>query len=194
MGTSFTAATAAVSLLAALALTGCTSPATEPSTPASSSSAAAAPVEQAVGAVVSPETALLETQTAYPMPDGTTVVVDALQALPATVQADIEARSAATAASTGDAMNIAGRSDNLAARSTTKAEIQKGTGKRIVVAWDTLGLPFADTTSPIHFWAADGLPGYPLIVAREDVQARFDAFVATQDEPAEWVLVFAPMA
>ncbi|VXB75628.1 hypothetical protein FRIGORI9N_420025 [Frigoribacterium sp. 9N] len=91
-------------------------------------------------------------------------------------------------------MNVAGRSDNLAARSTTKAEIQQATGKRFVVAWDTLGLPFADTTSPIHFWAVDGLPGYPLIVSREDVQMQFDAFVATQDEPAEWVLVFAPMA
>lgn len=194
MRTSFTAATAAVSLLAALALTGCTSSASEPSTPASTSAAAAVPVEQAVGAVVTPDTPLSDTQTAYPLADGTTVVVDALQPLPATVQADIGARSAATAASSGDAMNIAGRSDNLAARSATKAEIQKGTGKRIVVAWDTLGLPFADTTSPIHFWAVDGLPGYPLIVSRDDVQAQFDAFVATQDEPAEWVLVFAPMA
>lgn len=194
MRTSFTAATAGVSLLAALALTGCTSSATEPATPASSSAPAAAPVEQAAGAVVSPDTALSETQTAYLLADGTHVVVDPLQALPSTVQADIEARSAATAASTGDAMNIAGRSDNLAARSATKAEIQKGTGKRIVIAWDTLGLPFADTTSPIHFWAVDGLPGYPLIVSREDVQVEFDAFVATQEEPAEWVLVFAPMA
>jgi len=194
MRTSFTAATAAVSLLAALALTGCTSSATEPATPASSSAAAAAPVEQAVGAVVTPETPLSDTQIAYPLADGTTVVVDALQALPATVQADVEARAASTATSTGDAMDVAGRSDNLAARSTTKAEIQKGTGKRIVVAWDTLGLPFADTTSPIHFWAVDGLPGYPLIVSQDDAQAQFDAFVATQEEPAEWVLVFAPMA
>jgi hypothetical protein len=91
-------------------------------------------------------------------------------------------------------MDVAGRSDNLAARSATKAEIQQGTGKRLVIAWDTLGLPYADTTSPIHFWAVDGLPGYPLIVSREDVQAQFDAFIATQDQPAEWVLVFAPMA
>jgi hypothetical protein len=147
-----------------------------------------------VGTVVDPETSLSDTQSAYPLADGSYVVVDQNQPLPENVQADVNARTSTTASASSDASNVAGRSEGLAARTATKSDVQQGTGKRVVVAWDTVGLPYADTTSPIHFWAVDGLPGYPLIVSRGEVQAKFDAFVATQDNPAEWVLVFAPAA
>lgn len=142
-----------------------------------------------VGAVVDPETSLADTQRAFPLADGSYVVVDKNQPLPEPVQTQVTAESSATTVAHGDGTDL---SDNIiAARSATKGDIQSNTGKRVIVAWDTVGYIDFNATSKSHFWALDGLPGYPLVASRAEAEAKIAEFVASQENPSEFTVIWA---
>lgn len=183
--------TSATLVLAAMAVTGCSSaaPADEAPAPSAASSTAAAAPAAATGDVVAADATLSDTQTAYPMADGTFVAVDKNEPLPDAVLAQVNAEASAIAVQHGDAM-ATDRSAGLQARGAAKVDFQRDTGKRVIIAWDTVGLPTADTVSPIHFWAID-MPGYPLVVDRAEAEAKIATYLATQDDAASYQVIWA---
>lgn len=193
-------------VIAAL-LTGCSAPAADliPATPTKTAAAvepteapAEAPVAAApkTGDVVDAVQAKVilkagEGQRAYPMADGTFVVVTKTEALPANVQADMEAKTSAVVAANRDI------SENLnAANGALFADAGKsaaGTGKRIISVWGLYGYTDADGDNKSNFWGVFGGPGGQgqQFSSRAEAESFVNAWLAQQANANEYAVVYA---
>lgn len=183
-------ATIAAVITAAILLSGCTdggagSVSAKP-TPNASVSAAVA-VE--VGAVVDPETPLADGQKAYPLPDGTFIVVDKNLPLPEAVQADLTAKGEAVVAAHPD-----GTVDsNAAVKAMGKytIDITRTTGKRPLIVWYVYGYPTSGGNKT-YFYSISGGPGTgsDYYSDRAEVEAIVDGFMADPTNASEYVVVW----
>jgi hypothetical protein len=192
-----------ITVIAAL-LTGCTAGPTD-ITPTTVPSATVAPMETPVaeepaapvapgtGDVVDAATAAElkdagEGQCAYPLDDGTFVVVNKTEPLPAVVQADADAKSAATLAPLTDYSN-----DAKAARAgigQAQGYIAKNTGKRVILAWFMTAYDGA-ASSKTSYWIVAGGPDQTVhYYSRGEAQAAIDAWLASKEDAATYAVVF----
>lgn len=130
--------------VAAALLTGCaTVPGTEliPDAGPTATAAPAPDAEAKTGDVVDADAAAAikgagNGQRAYPMADGTLVVVTKTEPLPTAVQADVDAKTAATLATVPNfSADLNGGS---AALGKAQSDVASGTGKRVIVIWRAL--------------------------------------------------------
>ena len=168
-------ATAIAGGLVVLALTGCTT-AVEAEPSPSRSAPVAAPLE--VGAAIEDGAVLTETQRAFTLRDGSTVLVDVGLPLPAAVLADI--------AQPLLAMTTANDFGQL---STYADRFTETTGKHIVIVFAIYGSATLD--GPLNWaWGVKntdlGPWSSPL---RDDAIARANAWVAAQENPASFEVV-----
>lgn len=116
----FSPVAAAAVLVAGFGLTACSAPASSTTATPSLTSTASAEPTLAVGAVVDATTAqeigTRGAQRAYPMADGSFVVVDRGEPLPAAVQADIDAKVVAFSEEWGSDAQAAATSASLRAQ------------------------------------------------------------------------------
>jgi hypothetical protein len=184
-----------LTVIAAL-LTGCTAgpvegdPITVPSATIAPSEAPVAPV---TGDIVDEATAAElkeanEGQRAYPLDDGTFVVVNKTEPLPAVVQADIDAKTAAVLAPQSDVSNNANLV--LTAPGEASGHIAKNTGKRVIIAWLVRGYD-GHAASPSNFWFVSGGPDMTVHYSdRESAQAGIDAWLAGKEDASTYAVVF----
>jgi len=186
-------------VVAGLLLTGCSAGAdtlipTVPSDLGTETSAPAKPVNApATGDIVDATIAAelkdaAEGQRGYPLDDGTFVVVNKNEPLPAVVQADIDAKAGAFLVPPRDITADINRS--ITAPGQAAIPIAKNTGKRVIVAWQVYGyhynLEFAET-----FWMVSG--GTPMDVHYADqasAQSVIDGWLATKDDAATYAVVY----
>jgi hypothetical protein len=202
--TKFTPTIFGLTVIAAL-LTGCTAtpaettPTTAPTatvapTEAPVAEAPAAPVAPVTGDVVDAATAAElkdanEGQRAYPLDDGTFVVVNKTEPLPAVVQADAEAKSAASLAPLTDYNN-----DAKAARAgigQAQGYVAKNTGKRVIVAWQIHALENTRSEVASDYWIVAGGPDQTVhYFSQAKAQSAIDGWLAEQEEAATYAVVF----
>ena len=128
-------------------------------------------------------------QRAYPMSDGTFVVVTKTEPLPANVQADMDAKTAATLAPFYDF--LADEVGAEAALDSAQGFIAKTTGKRVIIAWKTIG--YADSYAEVKtsFWIISGAASLgDLFPDEASARSTVDAFVAGRDDGNEYAVVY----
>lgn len=193
--------TAAVAMIAVIALAGCTTepPEDEPTTSPGTTQTdgptteptVAAPV---VGGTVTAEDAetLPEGFHAYTMADGTLVVTQEGQPLPAAVIADIAAPVAAVTASLGGVQDPATQAGHLAQDQASK--VYRETGMWAIVVYKSYGACFDDQDNFYSCAFYQLPPPYVLDPAPRDLAtalAGAEAYVAGQDDPTRWVIINA---
>ncbi len=156
-------------------------------TPAPSSSPTPRPTASPlpVGAVVTPGTPLVPTQKAYPLPNGTKVVVDAHLPLPPAVQADANAKVVA--------MGLAVNKLSPWAAWDLAAQLHLATGKHIIVVTQEFGYLLLDQTTKATFWRPLGVV-LPMATSAwqgtlAGAIADAKAFIARQADPSAWAYV-----
>ena len=130
-----------------------------------------------------------QNQRAYPMADGTFVVVTKTEPLPANVQADMDAKTAATLAPFYDF--LADEVGAEAALDSAQGFIAKTTGKRVIIAWKTIG--YADSYAEVKtsFWIISGAASLgDLFPDEASARSTVDAFVAGRDDGNEYAVVY----
>jgi hypothetical protein len=192
-----------ITVIAAL-LTGCTAGPSD-TTPTTAPSATTAPTEAPVapepvapvapvtGDVVDEATAAAlkdanEGQRAYPLDDGTFIVVNKTEPLPAVVQAEIDVKSAVLLAPSTDATS----NSNLLLTEPGKVQslVAKNTGKRVLVAWRVHAFDGYDETAT-DWWFVSGGPAMTDHYAdRASAQAGIDAWLAGKEDAATYAVVF----
>lgn len=197
---------AGVALALAAVLAGCsattsvslipTAPKSAATAPATGTQAAPAAAATAVtGAVVNAEEAhsILvagKGQRAYPMADGTFVVVTKTEPLPAAVQADADAKvAAAVAAYPDDTVDHAAAED---AFRNTEGAIAIGTGKRVIFVVGQMGYSTGLAETKTFSYVIRGIPSVlgTVYEERADAQAAVEAFLAGVDNTVEWIVVW----
>ena len=130
-------------------------------------------------------------QRAYPMSDGTFVVVTKTEPLPANVQADMEAKSAAVVAANGDV--TVDRDAHLSALYASAGSIGASTGKRVISVWPLVGYPFSDSESKVGYWNVNGgpAPAGEQFNTRDEAVAFINAWLAQQANANEYAVVYA---
>ena len=192
---------ASVALVLATGLTGCASgpsalgalvPTAAAEAPAVTTTAAAAAA--ATGDIVdaAQAKALLkarEGQRAYPMADGTFVVVTKTEPLPANVQADMDAKSAATLAPFVDILADEEGAD--AALGSAQLFIAKNTGKRVIIALHALGYATSYDEVKTMKWSISGGPAAGVLLDDEAAaRGAIDSFLAGRDNASEYAVVY----
>lgn len=191
-----------LTVIAAL-LTGCTAAPVEvkPTAPTATVAPSETPVAEEPAAPVAPVTGDIvdeataaelkdanEGQRAYPLDDGTFVVVNKTEPLPPVVQADIDAKTAAVLAPQSDVSNNANLV--LTAPGEASGHIAKNTGKRVIIAWLVRGYD-GHAASPSNFWFVSGGPDMTVHYSdRESAQAGIDGWLAGKDDAATYAVVF----
>lgn len=128
-------------------------------------------------------------QRAYPMADGTFVVVTKNEPLPAQVQADIDAKTAATLATVPNYS-----ADMNAAEATlekAQGDVAVGTGKRVLVVWRALAFWSFDAEIETYQWLIAGGPALgEHWDEKSQAQAVVDEWLAAKDNANEYVVVY----
>jgi hypothetical protein len=129
-----------------------------------------------------------EGQRGYPLDDGTFVVVNKNEPLPAVVQADADAKSAAILAPSKDATS----NSNLLLTEPPKVQsfVAKNTGKRVLVAWQVHAFHGYDESAS-DWWFVSGGPDmtahYP---DQPSAQAAIDGWLATKEDAGIYAVVY----
>jgi hypothetical protein len=128
-------------------------------------------------------------QRAYPMADGTFVVVTKTEPLPAAVQADVEAKASAAIATVPDFsadMNGSHTAIDTAVIAAAR------TGKRAVVAIHALTISDENSDTPTLTWFIVGGPGKgEHFTDKSEVQSVIDSWLAEQASPSEFAVFYA---
>lgn len=179
-------------VLAALVLTGCAPDVNDADASAAPSvTPSSAPVE--VGDLLTHEASLQLQKDSkgqkrgYPMTDGSYVVVDRFQPLPAAVQADADAKAAKVQA----ASPVLTSSGNALAGIQELPGILGGqTGKRVLVVSHMSGFEYDNT--PVEGWFVVGA-SKDIAGMRSEAPATAAAqeYINQQSDPATWVIVVA---
>jgi hypothetical protein len=201
MNKKITTSVLAFTVLAAL-LTGCSADATDlnPTAvpPVSSTPVADAPVaETPVAAPVTGDNVdaaeakeILKSglgQRAYPMADGTYVVVTKDEPLPEAVHYDIEDKTIATLAPYRN-----NSQDRDAAIAQAQDYVAKNTGKQVILAWHVWGFDGPSAEEKSEFWFIAGGPDSTVhYTAKADAQSAIDDWLAGKDDAATYAVVFA---
>lgn len=190
-------------VIAAL-LTGCSGPAADliptiPSQTAAAVEPTAAPAEAPVAAtktgdVVDAVQAKVilkarQGQRAYPMADGTFVVVTKTEPLPANVQADANAKAVAVVAAYPD-----GTVDSDAAIEAMQSALGSftaGTGKRVIIIWSIFGYPDGMSETKSSFWTVSGGSdrGSTIYLSRDEATAAVTAQIGA--DASEYMIVYS---
>lgn len=206
MSTTKTTTLAALVLAAGLALTACSNtPAPEPTettpvqvTPGGETpepTETPAPEGYTVGQVLTSEpTDLADSQRAFPLPDGTFVVVDRYEAVPDAVQAALNEQATASIPVTIDANTVGAEqaTDNAAADMRTAAT--KATGKDVVVVYQLSGVGACDGAGGLNGWTYLGAKGSfhggcAVWGTRDAAVAGAQAYVASKADPTTYLIV-----
>ena len=182
----------------AASLTGCVAQApTAAPKPTHSSTAVATPKPTIAaltpGAVVTANTALPEGQRAYKLADGSLVVVDKAQPLPAVVQSGLVAEVQTLQSKLNSTRSSNGT--GLIAQELGNLRMQEGiaTGKQIVTVFHANNNPPA----PGGYWSFWPMPvGIDLNSqpnwTRADVMRYAEKFVSSQEHPETFAIIIAP--
>ena len=179
-----------------LVLAGGTHPGPAP-TASASGTPTPTPESLAVGTVVAPDVELGPDQHAYPLTDGTSVVVDANLPLPAPVQAQIEKLMGTYEAAydPGTVRDDAGKLiDAFAALRSAEG---KATGKTIVTVFRGRGFPGPADNGPVAYWSLWPMPEIdqartPIFIwTREMVIGFANEYVAQQKNPETFAIVIS---
>lgn len=130
-------------------------------------------------------------QRAYPMADGSFVVVDRGEPLPEAVQADIDAKAVAFSEAWGSDAQSAATSASLRAREKVMADASGGTGKRPILILKMTAYETAEAEMPTTFWMVNGAGPAPDAVrrSREEMTAIVNEWLAQQDDPDLYVVI-----
>jgi hypothetical protein len=131
-------------------------------------------------------------QRAYPMSDGTFVVVTKTEPLPANVQADMNAKtSLVVAAANSD--TSASMNESTDALFADAGQAAAGTGKRIISVWAFFGYTDADGDNKSNFWSVYGGPaggqGQPFS-SRAEAESYVNDWLAQQDNANEYAVAY----
>jgi hypothetical protein len=126
-------------------------------------------------------------QRAYPMADGTFVVVSKTEPLPANVQAEIQTITAAKVATVPDITDDT--SGALAVLGQAQGYVSKNTGKRTLIVWKALGLWTDEAESATTEWIVSGALQGQHFGSNDAAQAAADAWVASTSTPGEYVII-----
>lgn len=192
---SFSHVAAVAVLVAAFGLTACSAPSSDVAAIPVATSATPAKATLAVGTVVDATTAqeigTSGTQRAYPMADGTFVVVDRGEPLPEAVQADIDAKAVMFSEEWGSDAQVTATSASLRAREKVIADASWGTGKRPILIFKMTAFDTAESETPTTFWMVNGAGPAPDTArrSREEMTAVVDDWLAQQDDPDAYVVI-----
>jgi len=187
-----------VVLLLAAGLTGCAATSSGSSLVpdvASAAASAAAPTPKTGDIVDATEAKVIlkagDGQRAYPLADGTFVVVTKTEPLPAAVQADIEAKANVVAAEFRDAsadLNATG-----AALGASEGKTASETGKRVISVWGLVGFYDSTIETKGPYWNVNGGPANSgaQFATQAEARAFVDAWLAAQPNANEYVVVYA---
>ncbi|TFC45925.1 hypothetical protein [Cryobacterium shii] len=129
-------------------------------------------------------------QRAYPMADGTFVVVTKTEPLPAAVQADMNAKTSDVVAANRDI------SENMnagtAALLSDAGKSAAGTGKRIISVWGLFGYPDMDAETKVSYWTINGGPAGSgkQFSSRAEAETFVNAWLTQQDNANEYAVVY----
>ena len=181
-------------IIAALLLAGCAPISPQPDTGVASElsaeTATPTPTVPTIGTVVDEATGYqLQKDTkgrlrGYPMADGSYVVVDRLEPLPAPVQADLSAKAGVAQAANqgGDGTEVIALAQTLGLRS----------GKRTLIVSSTVGYETAESTTPVTIYWVAGVPkAMDGMHSMDEAVAAAQAYIDGQSAPAEWAIVVA---
>ena len=182
----------------AASLTGCVAqtPTTAPK-PAHSSTAVATPKPTIAaltpGAVVTANTALPEGQVAYKLADGSLVVVDKSQPLPAVVQSGLVAEMQSLQVKSDAARTSAANGEIGQETDSFRFQESLATGKQIVTVFHANNNP----PQPGGYWSFWPMPASIDLSSqpnwtRADVMGYADNFVASQENPETFAIIVAP--
>lgn len=198
----------AIPLVTIMLITGCTAPGpntTEPPTPSPSISAPADPTptqapepELTVGEPVDAETAaeLNEAkgnERAYPLPDGTYVVVAKDAPLPEVVQNDVNAKGTShTQTYPAVSVEPGANAKSERERARVMGEIGQATGKQVVYGMKISGYTSSTATEMETFYFFNGaFPSpQPRYNSKADAEAAVNAWLATKENPNDYVVVW----
>jgi hypothetical protein len=126
-------------------------------------------------------------QRAYPMADGTYVVVTKDEPLPEAVHYDIEDKTNATLAP-----YRVDSQDSDAAMGQAQDYVAKNTGKQVILAWLVYGFDGPSAEAKSEFWFIAGGPDSTVhYSAKADAQSAIDGWLAGKDDAATYAVVFA---
>ena len=182
----------------AASLTGCVAqtPTTAPK-PAHGSTAVATPKPTIAaltpGAVVTANTALPEGQVAYKLADGSLVVVDKAQPLPAVVQSGLVAEMQSLQVKSDAARTSAANGEIGQETDSFRFQESIATGKQIVTVFHANNNP----PQPGGYWSFWPMPvGIDLSSqpdwTRADVMRYAEKFVSSQEHPETFAIIVAP--
>lgn len=203
MSTTKTTTFAALVLAAGLALTACSNTPAEspaPTAPVVEQTEApepTAPVETEAPVVEAPKTGDIVTaapadlepsQKAFPLADGTFVIVDRYEPLPDTVQAAVQATAEQGTANVGTGYNAVND-----ANQAVKSEIVQATGKNVVLVYRMIGAEGCNGTgaNPWGFTgsSADMFGGCASWASQADALAAAQQYVAGREDANTFVIV-----
>ena len=126
-------------------------------------------------------------QRAYPMADGTYVVVTKDEPLPEAVHYDIEDKTNATLTPYRE-----NSQDRDAAMAQAQDYVAKNTGKQVILAWHVYGFDDPSAEAKSEFWFIAGGPDSTAhYTAKADAQSAIDGWLAGKDDAATYTIVFA---
>jgi hypothetical protein len=129
-------------------------------------------------------------QRAYPMADGTFIVVTKTEPLPAVVQSDADAKAEATFGPLRDVANDMNAS--TAALGKVAGDAIRDKGKRIITVFRTYGYTDADGDNKSEFWVIVGGPKQGTqFGSRAEAQVEIDAWLLVKDNANEYAVVYA---
>ncbi|ANP73022.1 hypothetical protein [Cryobacterium arcticum] len=184
--------------VAALLLTGCAAGSTNSLTPTVESTSATPPMAEpvkapATGDIVDAATAaeLKDAalgQRGYPLDDGTFVVVNKNEPLPAAVQADADVKAAAILAPATNYSEDFGAAES--ALGQAQAYVAKNTGKRVAVAWKITAFENVMAENTTDYWIVTvGEDKTAHYFSQAEAQAAIEAWLAGRDDAATYAVV-----
>ena len=187
MNVSARTAFAATALAVALAITGCTTTGGVPApAPTATTSATATPVAAKVGDTIADGVELAEGQHAFPMPDGTAVLVENDQPLPVTVQAVVQGAVDAAVVEYPPVDGGGTTIGSLALQLAGRYEVQ--TGKKSLVIVPGFG-SIGDNGPTQVVWGVIG--AQQSFYQKAAAVAFAQAYISQQPNPAEWMVVIS---
>lgn len=197
----------AIPLVTIMLITGCTAPGpnvTEPPTPSPSISEPATPAptqapepELTVGEPVDAATAaeLNEAkgdERAYPMPDGTYLLVSKNAPLPEAVQNDVNAKGTAYTTEYPSIDPTQGTARIERDRAAVMGEVGKATGKRVIFGMKMSGYINADDANMTTYYFFNGAfqSPEPRYYSKADAEAAVNAWLSQQENPNLYVVVW----
>lgn len=209
MSTTKTTTLAALVLAAGLALTACSNTPALPEpaettpvevTPGTGETVTPAPSETPVadgfttGQIVTEVPADLEnSQRAFPLPDGTFVIVDRYEALPEAVQAAVQAQADATVGYQAGVTDYTAIEAQTAALNQAKSDIGRATGKNVIVVYRMVGAVGCNGTGtdPWGFTgsSAQMFGGCAAWASQADALAAAQGYVNGREDANTYVIV-----